>query len=86
MLATTKPSNSAAFTFLQQLHEKATTPPSSISGADEMEVETRNETNQGINQEIKVPTLNQILDKINEKGISSLSGFEKEILDEYSKN
>jgi hypothetical protein len=39
-----------------------------------------------INQEIKVPTLNQILDKINEKGISSLSGFEKEILDEYSKN
>jgi hypothetical protein len=36
--------------------------------------------------EIKVPTLNQILDKINEKGLSSLSGFEKEILDEYSKN
>ena len=36
--------------------------------------------------EIKVPTLNQILDKINETGISSLSGFEKEILDEYSKN
>jgi hypothetical protein len=27
-----------------------------------------------------------LLDKINEKGISSLSGFEKEILDEYSKN
>jgi hypothetical protein len=39
-----------------------------------------------INQEIKVPTLNQILDKINEKGISSLTGFEMEILDEYSKN
>ena len=36
--------------------------------------------------EIKIPTLNEILDKINEKGISSLSGFEKEILDEYSKN
>jgi hypothetical protein len=36
--------------------------------------------------EIKVPTLNQILDKINENGISSLTGFEKEILDEYSKN
>lgn len=37
-------------------------------------------------QEIKVPTLNQILDKISENGISSLSPFEKEILDEYSKN
>jgi hypothetical protein len=36
--------------------------------------------------EVKVPTLNQILDKISENGISSLSGFEKEILDEYSKN
>ena len=36
--------------------------------------------------EIKVPTLNQILDKINENGLSSLSQFEKEILDEYSKN
>ena len=36
--------------------------------------------------EIKGLTLNQILDKINETGISSLSGFEKEILDEYSKN
>ena len=36
--------------------------------------------------EIKAPTLNQILDKISENGISSLSGFEKEILDEYSKN
>jgi hypothetical protein len=37
-------------------------------------------------EEIKTPTLNQILDKINEKGLSSLSGFEKEILHEYSKN
>ena len=36
--------------------------------------------------EIKPPTLNQLLDKISEKGISSLSGFEKEILNEYSKN
>lgn len=37
-------------------------------------------------QEVKVPTLNEILDKINEKGIKSLSTFEKEILDNYSKN
>jgi hypothetical protein len=36
--------------------------------------------------EIKTPTLNEILDKISEKGLSSLSGFEKEILNEYSKN
>jgi hypothetical protein len=37
------------------------------------------------NEEIKVPSLNDILDKINEKGIKSLSAFEKEILDNYSK-
>ena len=37
------------------------------------------------NEEVKVPTLNEILDKINEKGIKSLSPFEKEILDNYSK-
>jgi len=36
-------------------------------------------------EEIKVPSLNDILDKINEKGIKSLSTFEKEILDNYSK-
>jgi len=36
--------------------------------------------------EIKTPTLNEILDKISEKGLSSLSGFEKEILNKYSKN
>ena len=36
--------------------------------------------------EIKTPTLNEILDKISEKGLSSLSGLEKEILNEYSKN
>ena len=37
------------------------------------------------NQEVKTPSLNEILDKINEKGIKSLSNFEKEILDNYSK-
>jgi hypothetical protein len=36
-------------------------------------------------QEVKPPSLNQILDKINEKGIKSLTEFEKEILDNYSK-
>jgi hypothetical protein len=39
-----------------------------------------------IEDEIKTPTLNEILDKISEKGLSSLSGFEKEILNKYSKN
>jgi len=37
------------------------------------------------NEEVKEPTLNEILDKINEKGIKSLSSFEKEILNNYSK-
>jgi hypothetical protein len=37
------------------------------------------------NEEVKVPSLNNILDKINEKGIKSLSNFEKEILDNYGK-
>ena len=36
-------------------------------------------------KEVKPPSLNQILDKINEKGIKSLSAYEKEILDNYSK-
>jgi hypothetical protein len=37
-------------------------------------------------EEVISPSLNEILDKINEKGIKSLSTFEKEILDNYSKN
>jgi len=37
------------------------------------------------NEDVKKPTLNEILDKINEKGIKSLLPFEKEILDNYSK-
>jgi hypothetical protein len=36
-------------------------------------------------QEVKTPSLNEILDKINEKGIKSLTQLEKEILDNYSK-
>jgi len=35
--------------------------------------------------EIKTPTLNDILDKITDKGINSLTKFEKEVLDNYSK-
>ena len=35
---------------------------------------------------VKKPSLDQILDKINKKGISSLSKFEKDTLDEYSKS
>jgi hypothetical protein len=37
-------------------------------------------------EEVIAPSLNEILDKISEKGIKSLSTFEKEILDNYSKN
>jgi hypothetical protein len=33
----------------------------------------------------RIPTLNELLDKINEGGINSLNDFEKEILDSYSK-
>lgn len=38
-----------------------------------------------VKKTIKKPTLDQLLDKINEKGPESLSPFEKEILDSYSK-
>ena len=39
-----------------------------------------------VKKNVKKPSLDQILDKINKKGISSLSKFEKDTLDEYSKN
>lgn len=35
--------------------------------------------------EVKTPSLNEILDKIADKGMKSLSMYEKEILDNYSK-
>lgn len=35
---------------------------------------------------IKKPTLNHILDKINSSGFNSLTPYEKDILEEYSKN
>jgi len=35
---------------------------------------------------IRKPTLNQLLDKMLEKGMNSLSPYEKKILEEYSKN
>jgi hypothetical protein len=38
------------------------------------------------NEEVKLPTLNEILDKILDKGIDSLTQLEKQKLDEYSKN
>jgi hypothetical protein len=37
-------------------------------------------------EEVKTPSLNELLDKINEKGIKSLSEYEKELLDKLSKN
>ena len=39
-----------------------------------------------VKRQVKKPSLDQILDKINSKGISSLSKFEKDILDDYSNN
>ena len=39
-----------------------------------------------VKKKIKKPTLDQILDKILSKGVESLSIFEKEILETYSKN
>jgi hypothetical protein len=38
-----------------------------------------------VKRQVKPPTLDQILDKINNKGFESLTQFEKDILDEYSK-
>lgn len=38
-----------------------------------------------VKKQIKKPSLDQILDKLNSKGIESLSKFEKDTLDEYSK-
>jgi len=39
-----------------------------------------------VKRKIKKPSLDQILDKILSKGVQSLSTFEKEILETYSKN
>jgi hypothetical protein len=39
-----------------------------------------------VKSKIKKPSLDYILDKITTKGISSLSQYEKDILDSYSKN
>lgn len=39
-----------------------------------------------VKKSVKKPSLDQILDKINKKGFDSLSKFEKDVLDEYSKN
>lgn len=39
-----------------------------------------------VKKQIKKPSLDQILDKINTKGFESLSKFEKDTLDEHSKN
>ena len=38
-----------------------------------------------VKKQVKKPSLDQLLDKINTKGIDSLSKFEKDVLDEYSK-
>jgi hypothetical protein len=39
-----------------------------------------------LKRQLKPPTLDQLLDKINEKGYEVLSNFEKGILENYSKN
>ena len=39
-----------------------------------------------LKRQLKPPTLDQLLDKINEKGYEVLSNFEKGLLEKYSKN
>jgi hypothetical protein len=39
-----------------------------------------------LKRQLKPPTLDQLLDKINEKGYEILSNFEKGLLEKYSKN
>jgi len=38
------------------------------------------------NEEKYTPTIDELLDKIKDKGLSSLTDNEKQILDEYSKS
>ena len=39
-----------------------------------------------VKRQVKKPSLDQILDKLNNKGIDALTKFEKDTLDEYSIN
>jgi hypothetical protein len=39
-----------------------------------------------VKKQIKTPTLDQLLDKVLEKGVESLTPYEKDTLDSYSKN
>jgi len=53
--------------------------------SDEENQEYLNEIFNELKKRIKKPSLDEILDKIREKGISSITQFEKEILDNYGK-
>jgi hypothetical protein len=53
---------------------------------DEEEDEFTSKIIAELKRQLKPPTLDQLLDKINEKGYEVLSNFEKGILENYSKN
>jgi len=63
----------------------STLSPENMLSEDDMERMFENIMNEVDRKEEVRPTIDDILDKIREKGIESLSNSEKQILDEYSK-
>ena len=59
--------------------------PDNIFSEDDMERMFENIMNEVERKEEVKPTIDEILDKIKDKGIKSLTNSEKQILDEYSK-
>ena len=64
----------------------------SVRGDEEIFIDEEDERDfiglllEDVKKKIKRPTLDQILEKIKTKGINSLSQYEKDTLEEYSKN
>lgn len=63
----------------------STLSPENMLSEDDMERMFENIMNEVDRQEEVKPTIDDILDKIRDKGIESLTNSEKQILDEYSK-
>ena len=63
----------------------STLSPENMLSEDDMERMFENIMNEVDRQEEVKPTIDDILDKIKDKGIESLTNSEKQILDEYSK-
>jgi len=57
-----------------------------IFSEENMEQMFNNIMNKVENEEKYTPTIDELLDKIKDKGLSSLTDNEKQILDEYSKS